>query len=206
MVFPPSQVFGAEYLADDRVGVVQVTDGHVHLTDHAQLLARHLGQIDVRPDRRERVAATVAARRRAVGPVQPEIVHGPDPFQPGRRVRPVALVRRTVIPVRVDFRVGRHNRRGAGNTAEATAASRDRDGILGGHDGHGGHVPVTTVVRRQGQRHATTGAARAARATFPCRRLRPQTVHGDRTTHRASRFTSTHDVPRGSPRKHVRHV
>lgn len=124
MVFPPSQVFGAEYFANDRVGVVEMAHGHVHLSDHPQLLARHLDQLGVGAVDQRRAAGGVVvqpvlmvvahvARRRAVGPVQPVMVR--SPLQLGRRVRPVAaLVRRTVV--RVDHRVRRvvARRRGPG--------------------------------------------------------------------------------------------
>lgn len=174
MVLPPSQVLGAEYLADDRVRVVQVAHGHDHFPDHAQLFARHLGQVHgVGTGGDERVAG--ARRRRAVGLVQPEIVHGTDGLQPGRRVRPVALVRRTLVPVRVDLRVGLLGR----HVAATTAAGGHRRSVFG-HDGHGGGVVI--LVRRH--RAAATHAARAARAALAHRRVRPQVVHRDRTAHR----------------------
>lgn len=161
MVLPPSQVLGTEYLADDRVGVVQVAHGHVHLSDHAQLFARHLGQVRGvgSRDHGERVEGAQRRRRQAVGAVQLEIVHGTDRLQPGRRVRPVALVRRTLVPIRVDLRVGP-----LGRHAVAAATGGHRRGVYG----HGGRVVI--LFRRR--RAAATRAARAARAALAHRRVR----------------------------------
>lgn len=174
MVLPPPQVFRAEYLANDSVRVVQVAYGHVHFAYHAQLLARHFGQVGVLSDG-ERVGV---ARRRAVRPVQLEVVLGTGPLQPGRRVRPVALVRRTVVPVRVDFRVQclDCDRRGARKT---TAPGRRQ--LVDGHDGHGHRSRVRIIYG-----HHASRAASAARAALSSRRLCPQVVHGSRTTHPAS--------------------
>lgn len=170
MVLPPSQVFGAEYFANDRVGMVQMAHGHVHLSDHAQLLARHLDQFGVGAVDRRRAAVAAGAvvvhavpmvvadvaRRRAVGPVQPVMVRGP--LQLGRRVRPVAaLVRRTVV--RVDHRVrrvvGRRRRRGRRRSRSPVdaveSAAVGRGFRLGGRVvddrdgrgyGHRGRVPI----------------------------------------------------------------
>lgn len=109
VVLPPAQVPGTEYFANDRVGVVQMAHGHVHLADHAQLLARDLGG-----------RGGSAVRR-------PEEVV--VPLGPCGRVQRAVVRRRTVVPVRVDVRVRRRlvlpapgRRRAA--AARATRAAR----------------------------------------------------------------------------------
>lgn len=157
--------------------------GHVYLTYHAQLLARHLGQVDVRSPG-ERV---VGARRRAVGPVQPEVVHGTDPLQPRGRVRPVAaVVRRTLVPVRVDVRTRRfhvgHRRQSA---IPATADhAHGRDGVVGDvdhdgrrRDGHRGRVRFPVQHGHISGAASAVRTVRAARAALPRRRVRPEIVH-----------------------------
>jgi len=160
--------------------------GHVYLTNHAQLLARHLGQVDVRsPGKR-----VIGARRRAVGPVQPEVVHGTDPLQSRGRVRPVAtVVRRTLVPVRVDVRTRRVHvgHRGQSAIPATTDHAHGRDGVVGNvnhdgrrRDGHRGRVrsPVQHNHASGAARAVRTArAVRAARAALPRRRVRPEIVH-----------------------------
>lgn len=172
-----------------------MTNGHVHLSDHAQLFARYLCQIGVRSGG-ERVivhhraiiiivvddCGVIVARQPAVGPVQSEIVHGTDQLEAGRRVRSVTLVRRTIV--RMNFRVRRlivdvrRHRSGSRDCVHTDAVASDRYDVVHGRDSHGGRVAFLHF------QHATgaTRAARTARATFSHGRIRPQIVHHSRTT------------------------